>query len=138
MRNTGDSFFRENTKIFDNCEVIEKETTTLDNQIGDTNYSKILLKIDCQGSELEILKGSLNVLKKTDFIIMEVPFFGEWNEGAPSFIDCLNFLDKIGFTPYEIAEEGRANIDGSNYLIHLDMIFIRKQHQLNLKIKELI
>jgi FkbM family methyltransferase len=138
MKNTGDSFFRENTKVFDKCEIIEKETTTLDNQIGDSNYGKILMKIDCQGSELEILKGSKNILSKTDFILMETPFIGEWNEGAPSFFDCISFMDKIGFTPYEIVEEGRANINGTNYLIHLDMIFIRKKHQLNLKIKEVI
>lgn len=138
MKNTGDSLFRENSKAFDNCDIIEKETTTLDNQIGEHNFKNILLKIDCQGSELDILRGCKDVLIKTDFIIMETPFFGEWNEGAPKFVDCINFMDKIGFTPYEIAEEGRANLDGTNYLIHLDMIFIRKNHHLNLKIKEII
>jgi hypothetical protein len=138
MKNTGDSLYRENTKAFENCDVIEKVTTTIDDQLKEYDFKNIFLKIDCQGAELDILKGSKKTLEKTNFVMMEVPFFGEWNDGAPSFYDSIKFMDEIGFTPYEIAEEGRANLDGTSYLIHLDIIFVKKSHPLNIKLKQII
>ena len=37
----------------------------------------ILIKIDCQGAEIPILKGSTKILNSVDFIIIEMPFFGK-------------------------------------------------------------
>jgi FkbM family methyltransferase len=56
MRNTGDSMFREKTRWFADCAVIKRTTTTLDTFSNlFVNNKRILMKIDCQGAEIDIL-----------------------------------------------------------------------------------
>jgi FkbM family methyltransferase len=47
-----------------------------------------LIKIDTQGSELEVLKGAKTVLKETEVVILEVSFF-EFFKGGPQIYDCM-------------------------------------------------
>lgn len=49
----------------------------------------ILIKIDCQGAEIPILKGSTKILNSVDFIIIEMPFFGQYNENVPNFLEHI-------------------------------------------------
>lgn len=58
-------------------ERVEMNTTTLDELVkkNSIDLSKTtLLKIDTQGNELDVLKGSKNSLKQIDFIIVEYMF----------------------------------------------------------------
>lgn len=77
MKNTGDSMFKEKTFHFKNCESIKKETIDLDTYILQNNLfensKNIFIKIDCQGAEIPILKGSKSIIEKTDFIVLELP-----------------------------------------------------------------
>jgi FkbM family methyltransferase len=132
MKNTGDSMFREKTVFFNNCEIIQKETIDLNslnllnkNILNDAK--NILIKIDCQGAEIPILKGASNILKYTDFIIMEMPLFGQYNEGVGTFQDHIVFMDSIGFIPYDIIEKHYVN----NFVMQIDMMFINKNHHFN-------
>ncbi len=128
MKNTGDSMFREKTHFFNNCEIIKKETIDLNTFIlNKLTSKKILIKIDCQGAEIPILKGASNILKNTDFIIMELPLFGQYNEGVRSFQDHIIFMDSIGFIPYDIMEKHYVN----NFVMQIDMMFINKNHNFN-------
>lgn len=131
MKNTGDSMFRERTHHFNNCEIIQKETIDLNKLIylkNILNDSKnILIKIDCQGAEIPILKGASNILKYTDFIILELPLFGKYNDGVGSFQDHIIFMDSIGFVPYDIMEKHYVN----NFVMQIDMMFINKNHHFN-------
>lgn len=128
MKNTGDSMFREKTQFFNNCEIIKRETIDLNSFILNKLTSKnILVKIDCQGAEIPILKGASNILKNTDFIIMELPLFGQYNEGVGSFQDHIIFMDSIGFIPYDIMEKHYFN----NFVMQIDMMFINKNHHFN-------
>ena len=84
MRNTGDSIYKENTSFFDNCEKIERNTTTLDIAFqGKKSFD--LIKIDCQGAEIPILKGGKNTILNTSVIILEMPFMGEYKLGNLSY-----------------------------------------------------
>jgi FkbM family methyltransferase len=131
MRNTGDSIFKERGNHFKNCVAIKRKTITLNNLIKSKNIvenkKNILIKIDCQGAEISILKGATDILDKTDFIVLEIPLFGQYNEGVPNFLEHIQFMDSIGFIPYDIADNHYIN--GFNRQI--DMIFISKSHNFN-------
>lgn len=123
--NTGDSMFRENTPHFHDCQVLKKKTNTLDNLFIDEVYD--LIKIDVQGAELKVLKGGTNLVKQTSFIILELPFMGEYNKDAPNFKEYINYMDSINFIPYEIIEVHKHK----EIMIQIDIIFINKNHKFN-------
>ena len=62
--NTGDSYFMENTNEYEEKNFVIKTTTTLDVIVKKENLPlPDLLKIDTQGSELDILKGAKDTIK---------------------------------------------------------------------------
>jgi FkbM family methyltransferase len=131
MKNTGDSIFREKTHYFANCQELKRQTIDLDTLIQQNNIlhdsKNILIKIDCQGAEIPILKGSTSILGKADFIILEIPLFGQYNEGVPTFVDHISFMDSIGFVPYDILDNHYIN----GFNMQIDMLFINKSHAFN-------
>ena len=138
MKNTGDSIFREKTHHFANCEVIKRSTIDLDSLIVEKNIlhesKNILMKIDCQGAEIPILKGATKILNKTDFIVLEIPLFGQYNEGVPNFLEHITFMDNIGFVVYDILDNHYIN----NFNMQIDMLFINKNHIFNNIVNESI
>jgi FkbM family methyltransferase len=136
MKNTGDSIFKEKTNHFTNVQPIKRESIDLNSHILQNNIlqesKNILIKIDCQGAEIPILKGATSILKKTDFIILEIPLFGQYNEGVPNFLEHIKFMDSIGFVPYDILEHHYIN----NFNMQVDMLFINKTHSFNTIVNE--
>jgi FkbM family methyltransferase len=132
-RNTGDSFFKENTGYFDDCKEIKRKTTTLDLSFSNNEFFD-LVKIDCQGAEIPILKGGKNIIDKASVIILEVPFMGEYNIGAPNFYEHINYMEYIGYRVYDIVELHRVD----NILIQIDIIFIKKGHDFESKVDLII
>jgi len=138
MKNTGDSIFKEKTYHFNNCQVIKRDTIDLNTHILNNNLfqdsKNILIKIDCQGAEIPILKGSTSILEKTDFIILEIPLFGEYNEGVPNFLEHIQFMDSIGFNTYDIIDNHYIN----KFNMQVDVLFINKKHNFNHIVNKLI
>jgi FkbM family methyltransferase len=138
MKNTGDSIFREKTMYFTNCEIIKRETIDLNAHILQNNIlqesKNILIKIDCQGAEIPILKGADSILEKTDFIILEIPLFGQYNESVPNFLEHIAFMDKIGFVAYDIIDNHYIN----GFNMQIDILFINKNHKFNNIVNELL
>jgi len=138
MRNTGDSIFREKTHHFTDCTPIKKQTIDLDTLITRNalfqDAKNILIKIDCQGAELPILKGALSILHKTDFIILEMPLFGQYNEGVPTFLEHIAYMDSIGFVIYDIVDMHYIH----NFNMQADVLFINKAHHLNSVVNDLL
>jgi len=60
-----------------------------------------LIKIETQGSELDVLTGASAILKQTDLIVLEVSFF-EFFKGAPTAWDYFQFMSDRGFVIYDI------------------------------------
>ena len=106
-RNTGDSLFKENTGYFDDCKEIKRSATTLD-LVFNKNEVFELIKIDCQGAEIPILKGGNSLVQKSSVIILEVPFMGEYNIGAPNFYEHINYMENIGYRVFDIVELHRV------------------------------
>jgi FkbM family methyltransferase len=133
MRNTGDSMYREQTAWFDKCQVKMRRTSVLDDMIDATDLEHVLIKIDCQGAEIPILQGATEIIKKTDVIILELPFFGKYNEGVPSFFEHIQFMEGIGFIPYDISEIHRLE----DFTFQVDIMFISKNHSLNDQVQKM-
>jgi FkbM family methyltransferase len=138
MRNTGDSIFKEKSHHFQNCNSIMRETIDLNTFILQNNMlqdsKNILIKIDCQGAELFILKGATNILEKTDFIILEVPLFGQYNENVPNFLEHIFYMNTLGFVVYDIV----ANHYVNDFNMQVDILFINKNHSFNTLVNELL
>mgnify|MGYP001341409097 CR=1 FL=1 len=131
INGTGDSFFKERTKNYLNTIPTKKTTTTLDVIIEKNNFCKdsknIFIKIDCQGAEIPILKGSTKILNSVDFIVIEMPFFGQYNENVPTFLQHIQFMDSLGFIPFDIIDKHYLN----EFNMQIDMLFINKNHRFN-------
>lgn len=126
-RDTGDSIFQEISHEYYNVKPQERQSRKLDNILDASSFQNILIKIDCQGAEIPILKGATNVLQKTDFVILEIPLFGEYNKNVPRFIDHINFMDSIGFIPFDMIPPHYIN----KFSMQVDMFFIKKTHRFN-------
>ena len=126
---TGDSILRERTRYYTNITPITRRTTTLDVLFPTQSFD--FIKIDCQGAELEILKGGKSLVEQASVILLECPFAGQYNEGCPSF---YQYMDSIGFTPFDISE---IHVIG-DMTIQIDIIFIRKTSLLSLHIQDII
>ena len=119
--NTGDSYYKETTKFYDNQQAIRLPCFTLDSL---TRQHALpvpnLLKIDTQGSELDIMAGYRDHLQQVDFIYIELPII-TYNAGAPDIRDYLTFFKKNRFIPVELLDVHR----GENILVQIDIMFVR-------------
>lgn len=83
---------------------------------------KTLLKIDVQGYEAEVLRGSQQLLKKVDYVLLEVSFRPLY-EGQASFPEIHNILQRAGFSYSGNLEQLLSPVDGS--LLQADALFVR-------------
>jgi len=79
-----------------------------------------LIKVDTQGSELDILKGGKNLVSRASAIILEVSYI-EYNEGAPSQQETLDYMKEIGFTKKMSIGE---HYNGEE-VVQKDLLFLR-------------
>jgi len=120
---TGNSIYRENTPFFSDDQIqIEKiKTITLDSLLPDSTFD--LIKIDVQGSEIDIMMGGQKIISSAKGIILEVSLV-EYNFNAPSKDDTYNYMLSIGYEPKELLGNIHHVLDGS--LIQQDILFINK------------
>lgn len=95
----------------------------LDTIIPDTIARPSLLKIDTQGNELEVLKGSQKILDKIDVVIIETSFH-EFRKGAPEIHDIIAAMTALGFRCYEVLEGHYRVVD--NALAQVDIAFVKQ------------
>lgn len=109
---------------------IQKEVTveTLDNLILQGICPQPdLIKLDVQGYELEVLKGSINALRKTQAIIAEVSFF-PFQKGMPLFHEVVGQLAEYGFVVSDILSLSLRPLDGVT--AQSDLLFLQATHPL--------
>ena len=78
-----------------------------------------LIKIDVQGAELDILKGSIEIINKAKYLIVELQHT-KYNEGAPLYYETCNYLIYNGWDVY--ADKFSNNGPDA------DWCFINKKH----------
>jgi len=118
--NTGDSYYKEVNPIYGDENVVNVQMKTLDSVILEFGLPQPdLLKLDTQGSELDILRGSIKTLEHTKAVIVELPI-SSLNPGAPSIQDTLNFMAKHAFTPVKVTEIHEL----LGVLVQIDIAFV--------------
>lgn len=126
---TGASIFQEVTPIYKNVVPKYRNTTTLDALCFKLYCGKVdVLKIDAQGAELSVLRGAFRVLQNVKVILMEMPFLGQYNKGAPGFAEYVSFMDSIGFVPFDITEIHRRT--KYDILLQVDVVYVKKSLQI--------
>lgn len=138
INGTGDSYYKENSSYYDNVKPISKKTNTLDSLISNNNLKlPDFIKLDTQGSELDILSGGINALNHAKFVLTECNLL-DCNIGSPKIQDYIEFFTANNFAPIEIGEKHYGKIypiltsDGPIYtkiLNQIDLLFINRNLQ---------
>ena len=124
--NTGNSVYKELTSAYsDDNLIVEKRTTyTLDELYDGYTATFDLVKLDTQGSEIDILNGGSHMIKNTTAIIVEVSHV-EYNENAPLVDEVKEYMESVGFV-YNM-EIGQTYSNEFNGLIQRDLVFVNKE-----------
>jgi hypothetical protein len=87
-----------------------------------------LLKLDTQGSELEVLRGAEHtVLPGAVAVLVETSLFQFFN-GGPLIADVIEYMSSHGFVIYDVVDLQYRPLDGA--LSQLDLLFVRRDDQL--------
>jgi FkbM family methyltransferase len=119
--NTGNSIYKELTEHYSdsNLEIINKKGIKLDDLFEPTSEFD-LIKIDTQGSELDIISGGIQLCSKAKGILLEVSLT-QYNENSPLYDEVIKFMDDFGFKKAEILDEN------NHPTVHQqDILFIKK------------
>lgn len=96
------------------------ELTTLDIVLP-KNKPIDILKMDVQGFEMEVLKGSNETLKRTKVIVLEVNNHNGF-KGAPTYFEIDNFMRQHDFELFDLLPNYRE----SGKLLDWDAIYVNK------------
>ena len=127
--NTGNSVYKELTSAYsdENLIVEQRNTYTLDELYDGYTAVFDLVKLDTQGSEIDILNGGSHMIKNTSVIIVEVSNV-EYNENAPLVDEVSKYMESIGFV-YKM-EIGRSYSDKfltTDGIIQRDYVYVNKE-----------
>jgi FkbM family methyltransferase len=120
---TGNSIYKELTQFYsdDQLDIIKTNGIKLDDLFeSDSEFD--LIKIDTQGSELDIIEGGLNLCNKAKGILLEVSLT-QYNENAPLYDEVISYMTSHGFIKTEILDEARNH--GSH---QQDILFINEKN----------
>jgi len=100
---------------------IPKKLQTLDNLFtGESSFD--LIKVDTQGSELDIIKGGKELCKRAEYILLEVSAT-KLNEKAPLEDEIISSMNEFGFK--EIMSIGEHY--EKDKICQRDIVFINKK-----------
>lgn len=117
----GNSIYKENNELSPMADQlfskpIQKYTGKLDTIVETFGFKQPdLIKMDVQGSELDILKGATKTLEKCDNIILEMQYV-DYNKGAPKAQEVIEYLESIGFENKSGMFSG-GEIDGDYHFV---------------------
>lgn len=84
----------------------------------------LLLKLDVQGSELEVLRGAQQILSMADVVILETSLIA-YNVGSPLFAEVVAFMRNEGFVVFDFCGHARREEDLALY--QTDVAFVRPE-----------
>ncbi len=112
------------SKNYDIVENRNIQINTLDNLLINEKISHpVLIKIDVQGYELEVLRGANNLLKKTDYLLLEVSK-NEMYQNQPIEKVIVEYLKNLNFDI--LKSNNWSKIQNTNFY-QRDIIFYKKQ-----------
>lgn len=94
----GNSYYKElNDDVYPRDKYILKNTRTLDSIVQEKGFPlPDLIKIDTQGSEIDILNGATKCLDYAKDLIVELQSV-QYNEGAPKVDVSLPYIESLGW-----------------------------------------
>jgi len=93
----GNSYYRENTEYFPEDKYIVMEAKTLDTIVKERGFPlPNFIKIDTQGSEIDILEGATNTIRNATKMVIELQH-KEYNLGAKLANDSLKIIENMGW-----------------------------------------
>lgn len=119
----GNSYYKE-ADYWDIPQLVKESKVKLqklDNIFEDDTVFE-LIKVDTQGSELDILRGGNKLVSKALAIVLEISLI-EYNEGAPSAKEIVDYMNGIGF-------EERMSLGehyGGETIVQKDLLFTNKE-----------
>jgi len=140
----GNSYYREighplSKTLFSetNCNI--QITKTLKTVVNENKYPlPDLVKIDVQGSEIDILNGGQDIIKYAEYLIVELQSV-EYNEGAILAPDSIKILEKLG---WELVECFCSNGPDADYCfkntnVEKNRLMLTKSNSINHKTKNI-
>jgi len=82
----------------------------------------ILLKVDTQGSELDVVRGAFGVLDRIEVIVLEVSLFN-FGQAQPEMVEVVKFMSDLGYVPYDMFDGYNRPLD--NALAQVDIAFVK-------------
>lgn len=126
---TGASYYKENTSYYEQCVSTPTKTITLDTLYVQHNWQGAwnthgLVKMDTQGSELDILQGATRFFTEQQprLLLLEVSHQA-YNQGAPSASDVISHVNQQGYKWIDIWDQFRG---AHNTLLQSDLLFERQ------------
>ena len=106
------------------------QISKLDAIIGNylNEQDNIIMKIDVEGFELEVLKGSEQTLSRTDLVIVETSVAILY-ENQAGYLDIIAFMDNQGFRLFDILH--LAYYRDWKGLMWMDLVFTPKNRAFN-------
>jgi FkbM family methyltransferase len=125
LQSTGSSLYRENTLFFRDDVVIKHDVSKarIDDLFRGRHYD--FVKIDTQGSELDVLRGGETVLKNADYILVEISLV-EYNIGGARAEATFAQLNAMGFTCAGVTDFHRLAGIKNGDLLQMDFLFERR------------
>lgn len=121
----GDSYYIEFTGIYNDVTPVKRQTESLDDYCLKNNIPlPDLIKIDTQGSELDILMGGKKSLEHAKVVILECPIL-EYNINAPTFNQYIHFMRTNNYLPHAAVELHWLN----GILVQMDIAFINTKKE---------
>lgn len=125
LQSTGTSLYRENTDFFRDEVTIKRVVpkARLDDLFPGRRFD--FVKIDTQGSELDVLRGGEAVLRGADYILIEISLVN-YNAGAAPAEAVFAQLAAMGFEPVDVTDFHRLRGVQDGGLLQIDLLFRRR------------
>ena len=113
----GNSYYKELTEAYSDTTYRILNSATLDKVIDNNTWPMPdLIKMDVQGSELDILEGGKKILSQAKYLIVELQHI-EYNDKAPLFEESIAAIEKSGWKLIN------SKFSSSDYTIDADYLF---------------
>lgn len=120
----GDSLYLERTDYYASDVLVTSRQTTqrLDSLVEKHDWPlPDFMKLDTQGSELDILRGAPKCLASASGLQVECNV-RQYNQGAPMLPEVIGFASNAGFRLYDVVQ---CHFDEKSRVSQMDLLFVR-------------
>ncbi len=106
-------------------DLVNVQVHALDDVLSEkTINGDLLIKTDCQGADLYVLKGGEKTLDKASVVIVEASLFRFWGPHHPDIYEIIRYMNERNFVLYDLLDGLYRPSDGA--LGQLDLAFVKR------------